>query len=265
MNPNARQFLINEGFNPQIDTVVILGSGLGGFTSTVNNAISVPYDSIPDFPVVTVVGHGGELIQGQIGNKEVMVFSGRFHHYEGHPFEKTIIPVRLAAEFNAKNLIVSNAAGGINTRYKVGDLMLIDDFMRVGFPVMPFGKVLSSRFNNAGILEIARQTAVDLKIEVRQGTYLYVKGPVYETKAEIRAYRTLGVDVVGMSTVPELLEASNLGINSLGITLITNMATGVTNQKLEHEEIKEVADSRKVDFGRLVSSIISRLDLLTLS
>lgn len=259
MSQSARQFLLNRGFNPQINTVVILGSGLGGFTSSVNNGISVPYDQIPGFPIVTVAGHGGELIQGQIGNKEVLVFSGRFHHYEGHPFERTLVPVRLASEFNTKNLIVSNAAGGINTRYKVGDLMLIDDFMRVGFPVVPFGEMYSKRFDNSAMIEIASQTASELKIRVRQGTYLYVKGPVYETKAEIRAYRSLGVDVVGMSTVPELLEASNLGINSLGITLVTNMATGVTNQKLEHEEIKEVADSRKVDFGRLVSAIITKL------
>jgi purine-nucleoside phosphorylase len=259
MNQNARQFLLNQGFNPEIDTAVILGSGLGGFISNISNGISVPYEHIPGFPVVTVAGHGGELIQGQIGNKQVMVFSGRFHHYEGHSFERTIVPVRLTSEFNAKNLIVSNAGGGINTRFKVGDLMLIDDFMRVGFTVVPFGEIYSNRFDNSEMIEIARQTAAELRIQIRQGTYLYVKGPVYETKAEIRAYRTLGVDVVGMSTIPELLEASNLGINSLGITLVTNMATGVTNQKLEHEEIKEVADSRKVDFGRLVSSIILNL------
>lgn len=259
MNQNTKNFLVEHGFNPRVDTVVILGSGLGGFTSLIENAISVSYESIPGFPVVTVAGHGGELIQGEIAGKTVLVFSGRFHHYEGHPFERTIIPVQLAAEFGANNLIVSNAAGSINTRFNVGDLMLIDDFMRVGHPVLPMRNVDSSRFNNSKLIELARQTANELKIQVRQGTYLYVKGPVYETKAEIRAYRFLGVDVVGMSTVPELLEASRLGLNSLGITLVTNMATGVTNQKLEHEDIKEVADSRKVDFGKLVSAIIAKL------
>lgn len=256
MNRYVRNFLLERGFTQSVDTVVILGSGLGGFTTLIDNAISVPYNDIPGFPEVTVIGHGGELIQGNSGSKRIMVFSGRFHHYEGHPFERTIIPVRLASEFNAKTLLVSNAAGSINTRFNVGDLMLIDDFMRIGFPVAPSGKIAEIRYNNTQIIDIAHKIALKLGVPVRQGTYLYVKGPVYETKAEIRAYRTLGADVVGMSTVPELLEAQRIGIQSLGITLVTNMATGVNKQKLEHEDIKEVADSRKEDFGKLVKKLI---------
>lgn len=253
---DARSFLQSRGFETTVDAAVILGSGLGGFTSLVSNAISVAYNEIPGFPEVTVAGHGGELIHGEVGKKRILVFSGRFHFYEGHPFERTVIPVQLAHAFGAKRLIVSNAAGGINTRFSVGDLMLIDDFMRIGYRAAAMAPVSQERYQNTTEVTRAQQIAREVGIGVRQGTYLYVKGPVYETKAEIRAYRIMGADAVGMSTVPELLEASRLGIDSLGITLITNMATGVTEHKLEHAEIKDVADSRKDDFGRFVAALL---------
>jgi purine-nucleoside phosphorylase len=252
----TRSFLISRGFTEHVDAAVILGSGLGGFTALVDNAISVPYNEIPGFPEVTVAGHGGELIQGLVGKKRVLVYSGRFHYYEGHPFERTVIPVQLAHQFGARQLVVSNAAGGINTRFAVGDLMLIDDFMRLGYRAAAQSTLAQQRYDNRDEIRRAREIAVQEDIQVRQGTYLYVKGPVYETKAEIRAYRILGADAVGMSTVPELLEAARLGMRSLGITLITNMATGVSEHKLEHAEIKDVADSRKDDFGRFVAAIL---------
>lgn len=252
-------YLINRGFSPQVDVAIILGSGLGGFAEKITDAVMVPYDEIPGFPEVTVAGHGGNLYQGHVNGKKVLAFSGRFHHYEGHSFERTLIPVRLAAAMNARLLIVSNAAGGINTRFQVGDLMLIDDIMRAGFPVLPFGTLATTRYNNRYIVEDARRIAISLDIDVRQGTYLYVKGPVYETKAEIRAYRYIGADAVGMSTVPELLEANNFGMDSLAISLITNMATGVAKHKLEHAEIKEVADSRKDEFAKLIGALIEQL------
>jgi purine-nucleoside phosphorylase len=254
--PETRSFLISRGFTDHVDAAVILGSGLGGFTALVDNAISVPYNEIPGFPEVTVAGHGGELIQGLVGKKRVLVYSGRFHYYEGHPFERTVIPVLLAQQFGARQLVVSNAAGGINTRFAVGDLMLIDDFMRLGYRAAAQSTLTQQRYDNRDEIRHAREIAVREGIQVRQGTYLYVKGPVYETKAEIRAYRILGADAVGMSTVPELLEAARLGMRSLGITLITNMATGVSEHKLEHAEIKDVADSRKDDFGRFVAAIL---------
>jgi purine-nucleoside phosphorylase len=255
----TKTYLIDQGFTGSVDAAVILGSGLGGFAATVQNAISVPYGEIPGFPEVTVAGHGGELIQGMVGNKRVLVYSGRFHHYEGHPLERTVIPVRLATAFNAESLVVSNAAGSINTRFSVGDLMLIDDFMRIGFKSSTGTTLASSRYDNKTEIKLAHQVGLDLGIQLRQGTYLFVKGPVYETAAEIRAFRFMGADAVGMSTVPELLEAHHLGLKSLGITLITNMSTGVTKAKLEHGEIKEVADSRKDDFGKLVAEILQRL------
>lgn len=259
MHKEAKSFLISQGFHSEVDAAVILGSGLGGFVGQVRDAISVPYENIPGFPEVTVVGHGGELIQGMVGKKRVLVYSGRFHHYEGHPFERTVIPVQIASEFNAKVLVVSNAAGSINTRFAVGDLMLIDDFMRFGYRAAAGTTLATGRYNNGSEIAIAQKVGLKLGIGLRQGTYMYVKGPVYESKAEVRAYRTLGADAVGMSTVPELLEAHRLGMQSLGITLVTNMATGVSKQKLEHAEIKDVADSRKDDFGRLVVALLQEL------
>ena len=254
-----KKFLVQRGFNEKVDCSIILGSGLGGFTSHVNNAISVDYSEIPDFPKVTVEGHGGELIQGTINGKSVLVFSGRFHHYEGHPFERTLIPVQISALFSSKTLIVSNAAGGINPRFSVGDLMLIDDMMRVGFPIQPVEKPYQNRYENSNEIETAVRVANELRIVVQRGTYMYVKGPVYETKAEIRAYRMMGADAVGMSTMPELLLANELGIRTLGISLITNLATGLSKNKLEHAEIKDVADSRKNEFAKLVRELISKL------
>jgi len=254
-------YLLTKGFDPVVDVAVILGSGLGGFTGNVSNAISVNYSDIPGFPEVTVAGHGGELIQGNVAGKTVLVFSGRFHHYEGHPFDRTVLPVEIAASFNARHLIVSNAAGGMNPRFSVGDLMIIDDLMRIGFPVQPLsGSAQTSRFENSASIRLALNTASELQIPVRQGTYLYVKGPVYETAAEIRAFRTLGADAVGMSTMPEMLVAHQIGLKPLGISLITNLSTGLSKHKLEHGEIKEVAETRKDDFARLVTAIIGKLD-----
>lgn len=255
------EFLQSKGFSTNTDVAIILGSGLGGFTSQVSNAISVPYTEIPGFPPVTVAGHGGDLIQGKIGSKNVIVFSGRFHFYEGHPFERTILPVTLALALGARMLIVSNAAGGINPRFEVGDLMLIDDMMRVGFPVAPMTTSSYNRYSNASEINQALEIANSLGIRIRQGTYLYVKGPVYETKAEIRAYRAIGADAVGMSTMPELHEANRLGLKSIGISLITNLATGLSKHKLEHAEIKDVADARKDEFATLVRHLINNLTI----
>lgn len=249
--------LISRGCPPSVDAAVILGSGLGGFAEGLETIASIPYSDISGFPHVTVAGHSGTLVFARSEGKTLLVFSGRFHHYEGHPFGSTVLPVELAKAFGAKLLVVSNAAGGINVRFGVGDLMLIDDLMRIGFPVSEPGATYTAAFPDAGMLSLAEQTALRLQIPMRRGTYLYVKGPVYETPAEIRAYRTLGADAVGMSTMPELLQASRYGMRTLGITLVTNMATGVTGEKLAHADIQDVAERRKVDFTRLVKAVIA--------
>jgi len=249
--------LISRGCPPSVDAAVILGSGLGGFTEGLEIIAQIPYSDIYGFPHVTVAGHSGTLYVAKSDGKTLLVFSGRFHHYEGHPFGSTVLPIELAKAFGAKLLVVSNAAGGINVRYKVGDLMLIDDMMRIGFPVAEPGAPYPVSFPDIGMLALAEKTAIGLQIPVRRGTYLYVKGPVYETPAEIRAYRTLGADAVGMSTMPELLQANRYGMRTLGITLVTNMATGVTDEKLAHADIQDVAERRKGDFTRLVKAVIA--------
>ncbi|TNE70226.1 purine-nucleoside phosphorylase [bacterium] len=247
--------LVNRGYKA-VDAAVILGSGLGGFENNLERSITIPYHELDGLPETTVVGHSGSLSIGYIADKCVLVFAGRFHHYEGHSFDKTVIPVKIAHEMGAKLMLVSNAAGGINLRFNVGDLMLIDDFVNTGFPYNPFGERVLARYKPDAMLKLAKRLSVELGIPVQQGTYLYVTGPSYETKAEIRAFRLMGGDAVGMSTAPELNYATKLGIECLGITLVTNMATGVSKVKLDHAEIKEVGELRKEDFKRLVSRII---------
>lgn len=254
---DAYHSLISRGCPSKVDAAVILGSGLGGFTDGLDIVAEVPYSDISGFPHVTVAGHSGTLFFAKLEGKTVLVFSGRFHHYEGHPFASTVIPVELARMFGATLLVVSNAAGGINLRFRVGDLMLIDDLMRIGFPVAEPASPFSAPFPDAGMLALTERIATESGIPLRRGTYLYVKGPVYETPAEIRAYRTLGADAVGMSTMPELLQASRAGMRTLGITLVTNMATGVTGEKLAHADIQDVAERRKADFTRLVKAVIA--------
>jgi purine-nucleoside phosphorylase len=254
----TKNYLVENGFAPEVDSVVILGSGLGDFSSAISESHSIPYSQIPNFPETSVQGHSGELFFGNVSEKKIIAFSGRFHHYEGHEFSKTVIPVHLASAFNAKKIIVSNAAGAINTNFKVGDLMVIDDVFRL------FHKVSATdtepfRYNLYPVAERVRKIAAEIGLDVQRGTYLYVKGPNYETKAEIRAFRVLDADVVGMSTAPELIEASRLNIPAAAISLITNMAAGVETGKLDHSEVKRAAETRKKDFAMLVSQIIKKL------
>lgn len=253
-----KETLLQNGFPETVDSVVILGSGLGGFTSVIENPISVPYNNIPGFPVTSVQGHSGELYFGSVSGKAVIAFSGRFHHYEGYEFSKTVLPVHIAKVFDANKIIVSNAAGAINTNFKVGDLMVIDDVFRF-FQIVSPAPSPPFRYNLYPVADKVRKIAASIQLDVQRGTYLYMKGPNYETKAEIRAFRRLGVDVVGMSTAPELMEASKLKIPAAAISLVTNMAAGVLKGKLDHSEVEEAAVGRKDDFAALVSEIIKKL------
>lgn len=254
----CRDYLINRGVPDTTDSVVILGSGLGDFVDFIDNAETIPYEDIPHFPTSSVAGHSGLLVHGYVSNKAIMAFSGRFHHYEGYPFSKTVIPIHIASIFSAKNLIISNAAGAVNTTFQIGDLMVIDDIIRLFHSVIP---VVSSRFryNLYSTAQKVKKIAAECRLDVQRGSYLYVKGPNYETKAEIRAFRVIGADVVGMSTAPELIEASRLDIPVAAISLITNMAAGIGNNKLDHSEVKQAAESRKDDFAMLVKELIANL------
>lgn len=255
---SAKKYLVDQGFSQNVEAVVILGSGLGSFTDHILNPISVPYASIPNFPETTVVGHSGELIFGEVSGKVIIAFSGRFHNYEGHEARKTVLPVHLASHFNANKIIISNAAGAINTSFNVGDLMVIENISRLFQKVSPV-PASPFHYHHYKTAEKVKNIASDINLSVKSGTYLFLRGPNYETKAEIRAFRRLGIDVVGMSTVPELTEASRLKIPAAAISLVTNMAAGVLKQKLDHAEVKEAAESRKEDFARLVKKLVEHL------
>lgn len=253
-----KKYLLENGFPDTVKAVVILGSGLSGFTSQVDNAIQISYHSIPEFPVTSVQGHDGTLIYGMVKGNPVLVFSGRFHHYEGFPFSTTVLPVQISKAFSANKIIISNAAGAVNPDLNVSDLLVIDDVFRLFQKVspQPSKKYIYNLYPAA---DKARNIAANMGLEVQRGTYLYVKGPNYETKAEIRAFQRLGVDVVGMSTVPELMEAARLKVSAVAISLITNMAAGISSQKLDHSEVKKAAENRKDDFAKLVIELIQEL------
>lgn len=253
-----REALIERGLPSTFDAAVILGSGLGGFSNSLEVEAEIPYHEIPGLPKTSVVGHAGSLIHGKAGDQDILAFSGRFHFYEGHPFETTIIPVQIAAAFETPLLIVSNAAGAVNASFAIGDLMLIEDVLHLGHTLLPAGSQRFS-YDHYQTVRQAQDAAAEIGIMVQRGTYLYSKGPNYETKAEIRAFRYLGADAVGMSTAPELFEAARLGMKAQAISLITNMASGISKLKLHHDEIKVAADSRSADFSRLVHHLIDRL------
>lgn len=247
-------YLQELGCPEQIHAGVILGSGLGDYTEALGITHTIPYSDIPSFPQSTVEGHSGALIFGELKGQKVMAFSGRFHFYEGYAIEDTIIPVRLTHALGANKLLISNAAGGINLSYNVGDLMVIDHIIRPHRRIMQQSSKWS--WNIKSYADHAFEAAKDLGLPVHRGNYLFVFGPNYETKAEIHAYRTMGGDAVGMSTAAELMEATRLGLPAVGISLITNAAAGITGQALNHDEVKEAANARKEDFARLVSRLI---------
>jgi len=246
------------GLPGKIDTAIILGSGLGDFGNKIQNPRVIPYAEIPGFPQSTVAGHSGSLIYGHIFEKSVLAFSGRFHFYEGYPFSTTIIPVQLAAAFQVNKLIISNAAGGINLDFRVGDLMIINKIMypHIHIPISTLDGWQNELQSNAKRVNVV---AKQVSVKTKKGSYLYVTGPNYETKAEIRSFRSLGGDAVGMSTAPELMEAYNLGLKAVAISLITNAAAGVTDQKLDHAEVKEAAEMKKDEFAKLVIGLIEKI------
>ncbi|MDZ7805507.1 MAG: purine-nucleoside phosphorylase [Gracilimonas sp.] len=250
-----KDFLTNEGLPDQIDAAVILGSGLGSFGDHIEDPITIPYGDIPSFPDSTVIGHSGSLIFGSVKGRSVLAFSGRFHHYEGHSFSKTVLPVQLSKAFKVDKLIISNAAGGINLRYKVGDLMIIDSIIKQFFMISEPADENWSYDMEQSAARI-KEIASSLGIDTQMGTYLFAKGPSYESKAEIRAFRYMGGDAVGMSTAPELAEAARLGVKAAAVSLITNAAAGVVDQKLDHAEVKEAADQKKDVFAKLVKGLI---------
>lgn len=252
--------------NPKI--AIILGSGLGVLSDEIENRIIIDYKDIPNFPVSTVDGHAGELIIGNLGNKEIIAMNGRFHYYEGYDLKETTFPERVFKLLGIETLIITNAAGGVNISYKAGDFMVINDYISFfadsvlrgsnlsefgdRFPDMSgtFDKELSKKLKEV----ILEKTGV-----VQEGVYAYMKGPTFETPAEIRALRLLGADAVGMSTVPEAIIAHHCGIKNVAISCITNMAAGVLDEKLSYDDVKNTAERVKIDFKEIIKEYISRL------
>lgn len=247
---------------------LILGSGLGVLADLVEGGVTIPYEDIPHFPVSTVEGHAGELLLGKVEGKHVLMMKGRFHMYEGYGVETVSFPVRVMKELGVEKLLVTNAAGGINTSFEVGDLMLIRDHINFTFrnPLIgPNNSELGVRFPDMSeaysrrLREAAKEVAAEQGLKLQDGVYLGLLGPSYETPAEIRMMRTLGGDAVGMSTVPEVLVARHAGIEVLGFSCISNMAAGILDQPLSHAEVMETTERAKPKFLKLVLGIISRI------
>jgi len=235
---------------------VILGSGLGSFADALENRVETPYSEIPGWPVSTATGHAGKLVTGRVNDTDVIVASGRAHLYEGYTAQQVAIPIRELARRGVTSLIITNAAGGINLAYKPGDLVLISDHINLmgvnplrGPEFIDMSEAYSSAYR-----AIAREAS-----PLKEGVYAGLAGPSYETPAEIRYLRTIGADLVGMSTVPEVIAANHLGIKVLGISCVTNMAAGILPQKLTHAEVMETGDRVKDTLAALLRAVIPRL------
>jgi purine-nucleoside phosphorylase len=240
------------------DIAIIAGSGLGGLADRVTNPVTIPYRRIPKFPVARVAGHAGQLVCGEVGGQQVAVFCGRFHCYEGRPLRDIVAPVQLAHELGATTLIVTNAAGGINPRFRPGDLMLIEDHINL-LGVNPL--VGGPRFVDLteAYSRRLRRRLLGVGIPVQRGVYLATLGPSYETPAEVRALRRLGADAVGMSTVPEVIYARHLGLEVLGLSCITNRAAGLARQPLSHAEVLATGKAAQAKLQRLITGFLEAL------
>jgi purine-nucleoside phosphorylase len=248
------------------DRAIILGSGLGALTERMSERQVINYTDIPGFPRPTVVGHRGELVLGKLNGVAVMALAGRFHYYEGHPLDTVVLPARVFARLGVKTLMITNAAGGVNTNFAAGDLMLITDHLNLtgknplmGDNLDEFGTRFPdmSYVYTPALQVLARRVAKKNGLTLREGVYAWMSGPSYETPAEVRMLRVLGADAVGMSTAPEAIAAAHSGMQVVGVSLITNMAAGVLNQALTHAEVTAAADEAAPRFETLATGILS--------
>ena len=258
------KFLQDKGIKSP-DYGIILGTGLGNLVEKISIEISIPYDEIPNFPVSTVEGHSGELIFGKIGTKNVIAMRGRFHYYEGWTMEQTVFPVRVMKYLGAEKLIVSNASGGVNPAFKVGDIMIITDHINF-MPEHPlrgkneplFGPRFVDMHEPYSKMMIAKMEAVadKLAIKVQKGIYLALQGPTFETPAEYKMVKILGADAVGMSTVPEVIVAKHMGMTCFGLSVITDLGVEGIVEAVSHEEVQKAAKGSEKNIGKLVEEFI---------
>ncbi len=254
------------GFEPKLG--LILGTGLGGLAAQIEDPIEVSYKDIPNFLVSTAPDHAGKFIFGTLCGKKMMCMSGRFHFYEGYAFEQLVAPVRVMKMMGVERLIVTNAAGAVNTDYAPGDLMMITDHIKMtgaspmcGPNADDFGPRFfdMTRVYDRSMMAVARECAKRAEIKVHEGVYFFFTGPQFETPAEIRAVRVLGGDAVGMSTVTEVLTAAHCGMPVLGFSMISNMAAGILDQPLSGEEVTEIAEKAGPRFSAYLADVIRSL------
>lgn len=252
--------------NPEI--AVILGSGLGDFADLLEDAVTILYEDIPHFPTSTVLGHSGELVIGKLKGQKIIAMRGRFHYYEGYEMEQVTFPVRVMKLLGAESLIVTNAAGGINREFIPGDLMLIEDHINntgtnplIGSNDENFGPRFTdlTEAYDKFYLKYAKQTANALDIKVQSGVYVANSGPTYETPAEVKMLSILGGDAVGMSTVPEVIIARHMNMRVLGISCISNMAAGILDEQLTHDDVIKTTNSVRSTFLKLLQAILENL------
>lgn len=258
------QFL-KEKTNYSPEYGIILGSGLGTFTQDIAIEFTIPYSEIPNFPVSTVQGHKGALVFGTIGNKKVVAMQGRFHYYEGYDMQTVTFPVRVLHYLGIQNLIVSNASGGVNPNYKVGDVVLIKDHINL-FPDHPLRGANDERFGprfvnmsepySRTLQQKAKAIALQHNIDLKEGIYLGLQGPTFETLAEYKMVKILGADCVGMSTVPEVIVARHMNLDCLGISVITDMGDEDNIDEVNHDEVLQAAKKAEPVVRKLIKAFI---------
>ncbi|RRJ92544.1 purine-nucleoside phosphorylase [Flavobacterium macacae] len=252
-------------FSPEFG--VILGSGLGGFTEDIQVEFTLPYNEIPNFPVSTVEGHKGALVFGTIGNKKVVAMQGRFHYYEGYDMKEVTFPVRVMKFLGVEKLVVSNASGGVNPFYKVGDIVIIYDHINM-MPEHPLRGKNDERFGprfvnmsepySRDLITKAKNIAIDLNIEVKDGIYYGLQGPTFETLSEYRMVKIVGADCVGMSTVPEVIVARHMDVECFGISVITDIGDEHSIDTISHQEVLEAAQKAEPKVRALIRELIAR-------
>lgn len=244
---------------------LILGSGLGVLADEIENTHVILYNDIPHFPISTVEGHAGELVIGELMGKSVIALKGRFHYYEGYSMDKVTFPIRVMIALGIDKIIVTNAAGGVNRSFTPGDLMIINDHINFGFDnplIGPNSDELGVRFPDISnaysveFIELAKKVANKNNIDIKEGVYAFLTGPTYETPAEVKMMEILGADAVGMSTVPEVIAAIHGGTKVLGISCITNMASGILDQPLSHDEVIKTTQKVKEEFIAYIKGIV---------
>ncbi len=257
-----------ERFNPKNPVGIVLGTGLGELASEISDATTIPYSDIPNFPQSTVEGHDGKLIYGRLNGVEVIAMKGRFHFYEGYTMDQVVFPIRVMHYLNVKSLVLSNASGGMNPEFKVGDIMVISDQINL-FPTNPLigpnNNELGPRFVDMSepydhdYIKLIHDCAENLELKLHQGVYAGVSGPCFETPAEYKHLRTIGADVVGMSTVPENIAAKHMGMRVAALSVVTDLGVEGVVETVSHEEVQLAARNAEPKLAAIVKAFLSKM------